>query len=177
MSKNFVLSVLILFVILTFGKILNPYAMMMFLILAIGLGAVYLSGFSFRSLFQKSLSIKSLDEMMKMTPYAFEGYVADYFRAAGYTVFQTKRSRDGGKDLVMYKNGQTFFVEVKKYARSNHIQRPLIQKLVGACHPEGARGIFVTTSSFSKGAIDEAYRSNIRLIDGKEFVKLVKSCI
>ena len=177
MSKKFVLSVLILFVILTFGKILNPYAIMMFLILAIGLGAVYLSGFSFRSLFQRSLSIKSLDEMMKMTPYAFEGYVADYFRSAGYTVFQTKRSRDGGKDLVMYKDGQTFFVEVKRYAKSNHIQRPLIQKLVGACHPEGARGIFVTTSSFSKGAIAEAYRSNIRLIDGQELVRLLKSCI
>ena len=64
---------------------------------------------------------------------------------------------------------------VKRYAKNNSIQRPLIQKLVGACHPAGARGIFVTTSYFSSGAISEARRSNIELIDGKRLMQLLNS--
>ena len=111
---------------------------------------------------------------MQMTPYEFETFMARYFRGEGFVVQQTKKTNDGGKDLILHKNGQLYYVEVKRYSKSNGIQRPLIQKLVGACYPVKARGIFVTTSYFSKGAIDEARRSNIQLIDGQRLIKLLK---
>ena len=112
---------------------------------------------------------------MRLNPYQFEKVVGDYYRDCGYVVHQTKRSNDGGKDLVMYKGGQTYYVEVKRYAKSNPVSRPLVQKLVGACHPVGAKGIFVTSSRFTKEAIAEAHRSNIELIDGNQLIKMLRS--
>lgn len=169
--------ILILATMLIFYKLGGPAAVMILFTVLIGAGAIYLSGENFKGIFKKQVSVKSLDELLKMNPYQFESVVAEYFRSAGYVVHQTKRTGDGGKDLIMYKGTDIYYVECKKYAKSNSIQRPLIQKLVGACHPVGAKGIFVTTSKFSKGAITEAYKSNVRLIDGQEFIKLLRSCV
>ena len=170
-------SILILATMLIFYNVGGAGAVMILFTILIGVGAIYLSGENFSGIFRKKRQVRSLEELLTMNPYEFESVVADYFRSAGYSVMQTKRSNDGGKDLVMHKGTDTYYVEVKRYAKSNTIQRPLIQKLVGACHPVGAKGIFVTTSIFSKGAITEAYRSNIRLIDGNEFIKLLSSCV
>lgn len=166
---------LLLLLMMTLFKIGGMGLVMIFLTVGIGFGAIYLSGESLSGIFRKRINVKSLEELMRMNPYQFEKVVGDYYRECGYVVHQTKRTNDGGKDLVMYKGGQTYYVEVKRYAKNNSIQRPLIQKLVGACHPAGARGIFVTTSSFSSGAISEARRSNIELIDGKRLMQLLNS--
>ena len=131
------------------------------LTLGIAFGAIYLSGESLSGIFRKRIDVSSLEELRRLDPYQFEKVVGDYYRECGYVVHQTKRSNDGGKDLVMYKGGQTYYVEVKRYGKSHPVDRPLIQKLVGACHPNNAKGIFVTTSRFPQGAIDEAHRSNI----------------
>ena len=49
-----------------------------------------------------------------------------------------------------------------------------MQKFVGALNDKSAdTGIYITTSSFTKGAIETAKTANIRLIDGKTLVKLM----
>ena len=166
---------LLLLLMMALFKIGGMGLVMIFLTVGIGFGAIYLSGESLSGIFRKRINVKSLEELMRMNPYQFEKVVGDYYRECGYVVHQTKRTNDGGKDLVMYKGGQTYYVVIKRYAKNNSIQRPLIQKLVGACHPAGARGIFVTTSYFSSGAISEARRSNIELIDGKRLMQLLNS--
>ena len=168
---------LALLLMLLLYKIGGSVLVMIFLTVAIGFGAIYISGESFTGIFRKRINVSSLEELRRLDPYEFEKVVGDYFRDCGYTVQQTKRSNDGGKDLIMYKGGQTYYVEVKRYAKSKPVDRPLIQKLVGACHPNNAKGIFVTTSRFTKGAIDEAHRSNIELIDGDQFIRLLKSSV
>ena len=166
---------LALLLMLLLYKIGGSTSVMIFLTLGIGFGAIYLSGESLSGIFRKRIDLSSLEELRTLDPYQFEKVVGDYFRDCGYTVQQTKRTGDGGKDLVMYKNGQTYYVEVKRYGKGNPVSRPLIQKLVGACHPVGAKGIFITTSRFTKEAIDEAHRSNIELIDGDQFIRMLKS--
>ena len=168
-------AILLLLLMMVLYKIGGITLLMILFTVGIGFGAIYLSGESLGGIFGRRINVASLDDLLKMNPYQFEKFIGDYFRDCGYTVHQTKRSNDGGKDLVMYKGGQTYYVEVKRYAKNNSIQRPLIQKLVGACHPAGARGIFVTTSYFSSGAISEARRSNIELIDGKRLMQLLNS--
>ncbi len=128
-------------------------------------------------LFSRRINAKTLDELMQLNPYEFEKAIAQLFRDYGYTVHQTRKSADGGKDLVMYKGGETYFVECKKYAKSNKIGRPLIQKLVGACHPASAKPIFVTTSSFTSEAISEAQRSKVQLIDGRGLERMLNSTL
>lgn len=168
---------LALLLMLLLYKIGGSSLVMIFLTLGIGFGAIYLSGESLSGIFRKRIDVSSLEELRRLDPYQFEKVVGDYFRDCGYTVQQTKRSNDGGKDLIMYKNGQIYYVEVKRYGKGNPVSRPLIQKLVGACHPVGAKGIFVTTSRFTKEAIDEAHRSNIELIDGDQFIKMLRSSV
>lgn len=167
--------VLALLLMLLLYKIGGSALVMIFLTLGIAFGAIYISGESFTGIFRKRINVSSLEELRRLDPYQFEKVVGDYFRDCGYVVQQTKRSNDGGKDLIMYKCGQTYYVEVKRYGKGNPVSRPLIQKLVGACHPVGAKGIFITTSRFTKEAIDEAHRSNIELIDGDQFIRLLKS--
>lgn len=181
MNTGYLNAFLTLLLALVWFKIGGATLVMILLTVGIGVVAIYLSGESlggvFSWLFKKRIHVTSLEELRKLDPYDFEKVVGDYFRDCGYVVYQTKRSNDGGKDLVMYKGGRTYYVEVKRYAKTNTVDRPLIQKLVGACHPAGAKGIFVTTSSFTKGAITEAHRSGIDLIDGQAFIKMLRSTI
>ena len=170
-------AILLLLLMMVLYKIGGITLLMILFTVGIGFGAIYLSGESLSGIFRKRINVKSLEELMRMNPYQFEKVVGDYYRECGYVVHQTKRSNDGGKDLVMYKGGQTYFVEVKRYGKSHPVDRPLIQKLVGACHPDSAKGIFVTTSRFAQGAINEANRSGVQLIDGNQFIKMLRSSI
>ena len=164
-------AVLLLLLLITLYKIGGMALVMILLTLLIGFGAIYISGESLS--FRRKVKIHSLEQLLQMSPYRFESFIADFFRDQGYTVYQTKRSNDGGKDLVMYRGSNTYYVECKRYAKSNPVDRTLIQKLVGACHPVGADPIFVTTSRFTKGAIMEAQKSGVRLIDGSTLLSLL----
>lgn len=170
-------AILLLLLMMVLYKIGGMTLLMILLTLAIGFGAIYISGESLGGIFKKRIDVNTLDELIRLTPYQFEKVVGDCFRDRGYVVHQTSKTGDGGKDLVMFKGGVTYYVECKKYAKGNAIGRPLIQKLVGACYPANAKGIFVTTSKFTQGAITEARRSNIDLIDGQAFIKMLRSSI
>jgi restriction system protein len=68
------------------------------------------------------------------------------------------------------------FVQAKCYAANQTAGRPEIQEFVGALHGAQAdRGIFMTTSKFSSGAIDYADRvsSRLILIDGPMLADLM----
>lgn len=176
-GTGFLNSFLLLLLMVTLFKIGGMGLVMILFTVVIGFGAIYLSGEPLSGIFRKRINVSSLDELIKLNPYQFERVVGDCFRDYGYVVHQTKKSGDGGKDLVMFKGGQTYYVECKRYAKSNTVGRPLVQKLVGACHPVGAKPIFVTTSTFTAGAIKEAERSGAQLIDGKQLLKMINSAI
>lgn len=150
----------------------GAWLLMIVLTLGIGVGTVI----SNRDLLftRSSISNKTLDDLIKMKFYDFETVVANYYRSQGYHVTQTKKTNDGGKDLIMMKGGQLYYVECKKNARSNSVGRPVIQKLVGAAHPVKAKTICVTTSKFSSGAVAEARRSNVKLVDGNQLMRMLK---
>ena len=64
----------------------------------------------------------------------------------------------------------------KRYAPGNTIGRERIQQFAGALSGQGAsKGVFVTTSSFSKNAIEYAHKitHKIVLIDGEELTRLM----
>lgn len=64
-------------------------------------------------------------------------------------------------------------IQAKRYARENTISRPEIQKFVGAlAMAQSNKGVFITTSSYSQGAVDYVQSlnatTNVVLIDGEE---------
>jgi restriction system protein len=85
-------------------------------------------------------------------PRKFEETVASVFRDLGYYSFVTGYTRDGGIDVVLERSsGEQVGVQVKRYR--DRIEVEQIRSFIGALiDKELTHGIFVSTSSFRKGA-------------------------
>ena len=90
-----------------------------------------------------------------------------------------RQDSDGGIDGIINEDAlglDAVYVQAKRYAPENTIGRPAIQQFVGSLTGEGAaKGVFVTTSAFTKDA--ERYVDRIAqrivLIDGRRFASLM----
>lgn len=119
--------------------------------------------------------LKQKDSLAKLSPDSFEGLVTKLFQAQGYKAQKTKASGDEGKDIILKDTEQTYYAECKRYASTNKVGRPDIQKLAGAMMGDNiAKGFFVTTSSFTQEAINFSAKANIKLIDGTELALLLE---
>lgn len=115
-------------------------------------------------------------DYMKLSPYEFEYFCARVLNAHGYQVMTTRKTNDGGKDLVgINDRNEQVFGEVKQYTKSNKIGRPYLQKLKGAMIDSNVQqGIFITTSDFTKEALTYAKRNNIKCINRYELERLIR---
>lgn len=130
------------------------------------------------------LSNDLLSEILAMDPYKFESLVVDLLIKMGYGKLQydskvTKKSGDEGIDGIVTADKLGFdsiYIQAKRY-KDNSIGRPEIQKFVGALAGQGAqKGIFITTSNFTKEAIEFANKNlsyKIVLINGKRLADLM----
>jgi restriction system protein len=89
---------------------------------------------------------------------------------------------DGGVDGVINEDrlglGQ-IYLQAKRWADGNTVGRPTIQSFVGAMHGRAQKGVFITTSDFSREAREYAeslHGLRLRLIDGKELAGLMVDC-
>lgn len=124
---------------------------------------------------KSGIEYRSLSDLKRMHPFKFEDYIAKLYKNMGYSVKQTKRTGDGGKDIVATKNGQTYFVECKRYSDPINVHK--MRDFVGACVLGGkdVKGIYVTTSSFTNDAKSAANRIGIQMIDGNKLMSMVRS--
>ena len=83
----------------------------------------------------------------------FEDLAAEVFRAEGWDVHQTKLTRDGGKDLVVRRDGTTAYVQAKRYGPAVGISevKEFVATVAGDA-PAVKRGYVVTTSHYSPDA-------------------------
>ncbi len=87
------------------------------------------------------------------------------------------RSRDEGIDGIIKEDRlglDIIYIQAKRW--ENTVGRPEVQKFAGALQGQRARkGIMITTSNFSKEALDYASRidSKIVLIDGEQLAQLM----
>lgn len=89
----------------------------------------------------------------------FEELVAELLYKQGYTVELTPPSKDGGFDMyAARKDGLgefLYLVECKRYAPGNPVGVQVVRALHGMVQQEQATaGIVVTTSRFTKGAVE-----------------------
>lgn len=130
-----------------------------------------------------ALAHELLDRLRAIEPTQFERLVLKLLGAMGYgtsgSLEHSGRSGDGGVDGIISQDPlglDRIFLQAKRYAAVNVVQRPAIQGFVGALMgAQGDRGVFITTSSFSRGAVEEAARVNARieLIDGERLAELM----
>jgi hypothetical protein len=116
--------------------------------------------------------VARLDFLLLAAPYEFETIVADLFRRKGYSVVQTARTGDGGKDIILRRDSKTFFVECKRYHRGSLIDTPALRRFLGTMVAERAdAGFFVTTSDFNSNAREFAAQNRITAINGDKLTQ------
>ncbi|MFG3347223.1 restriction endonuclease [Streptomyces sp. NPDC048018] len=115
-------------------------------------------------------------DLLAMDPIAFEGLVAELFRARGLQAVTTRRSHDGGVDVEALDpdpiRGGSIIVQVKRYR--NTVPPSAVRDLFGTVQGAGAnKGVLVTTSGFGPGSYAFANGKPLTLISGPELVELL----
>lgn len=121
--------------------------------------------------------IKLYNVLTEMNPYAFERLTQRLLRECGFDdVRVTRKSGDGGIDGTgkLKINGIFSFniaFQCKRYQGT--VGAPDIRDFRGSLTTDIEKGVFITTGSFSKQAIEEACnpgKQQIDLIDGEDFI-------
>lgn len=128
-----------------------------------------------------------IDTILSKSPYEFEKLVVKLLDKMGYggqvqdAGQVTQASNDGGIDGIIKEDvlglGK-IHIQAKRYARENSVGREEIQKFVGALAvAQSNKGVFITTSSYSKGAREYANSlhgsTNVVLIDGEKLAEYI----
>jgi hypothetical protein len=112
------------------------------------------------------------DARFHIDPRRFEDVVVSVYRDLGYDVEATGKTGDGGVDAVLRRNGSAVGVQVKRV--HGKVEAEAIRSFAGALYLKGMlRGVFVTTSDFTRGARKTAElasdRVPIYLVDARTF--------
>lgn len=116
-----------------------------------------------------------------LEPCEFEEFFADVFRGIGFNAEVTQKTHDGGKDIVAtFEMGgvlYTTYFECKRYSPNRPVGVEIVRELYAVMDLERVdKGVIVTTSHFTRGAVAEVQRPNgrIRLIDFDELCRLMQ---
>ncbi len=130
-----------------------------------------------------TLSKDLLEKIKECPPVFFEKLVIDLLLAMGYGGSRQEagkvvgKSGDGGIDGIINEDKlglDSIYVQAKRW--EGIVSRPEIQKFAGALLGKQAKkGIFITTSTFTKEALEYASKidSRIILIDGEYLANLM----
>jgi len=136
---------------------------------------------------KKSVYTDIINTILTKTPIAFEKLVVSLLQKMGYggeiqnSGLVTKASNDGGIDGIIKEDvlglGR-IHIQAKRYKVDISIGREEIQKFVGALAvAQSNKGVFITTSYYTKGAIEYANNLNgsttLVLIDGKQLAEYI----
>lgn len=131
----------------------------------------------------QSLKQELISTIKKCSPYFFERLVVDLLLAMGYGGSRqeagrlTNKGSDEGIDGIINEDKlglDVIYIQAKKWEGS--VSRPEIQKFAGALQGKRAsKGIYITTSCFTKEAHEYArsITSRIILIDGDKLAELM----
>lgn len=99
----------------------------------------------------------------------FESFLKILFEALNYIVVQTKASGDQGADLLISKDNIKTVVQAKKYV--GKVSNSAIQEVVASkSHYKCKEALVVTTSEFTKGAIELALSNKVELWNKKNWI-------
>ena len=132
-----------------------------------------------------ALEADLLSRIRSVQPDKFEQIVVDLLIAMGFGGGDREmgarigRSGDGGIDGVIQEDAlglDAIYVQAKRYKDGNSIGSPQLHSFIGSLVGQRAtKGVFVTTSSFTRDARDyvKTVQHRVVLIDGEELAKLL----
>lgn len=134
---------------------------------------------------RSALIAELLDQIAEQDPMFFEVLVLDVLQAMGYggsredAAERLGQSGDGGVDGVIREDRlglDQIYVQAKRWAPRVVVGRPDIQRFLGALQGQQAtKGVFITTSSFSREAMSyaDSVTPRVILVDGRELAQLM----
>lgn len=110
-------------------------------------------------------NLLKIDDLLKLTPIEFEKWTKKHiFEKEGWEVSETKKTGDGGIDLVLWKNEEKSIAQCKRFRET--VGEPMLRDFYGTMMSEGvSRGFFVTTGLFSLSALKFTEDKPIEMID------------
>lgn len=151
------------------GQYLLPFAFVM------GAGLSAYGRHKRRALHEQVAASPDRGVLNDMSWQHFEALVGEAFRRKGYAVTVTGGGdADGGFDLVLKKEGETFLVQCKQW-KSIRVGVTKVRELYRLMAVEGATGGFVVTSGvFTDEARTFSKGKNVELMDGKALHALIR---
>jgi len=134
---------------------------------------------------RKTLASDLLYKVVDLSPAFFERLVVELLVRMGYggsikdAGKAIGKSGDEGIDGTIKEDKlglDIIYIQAKRWKPGNVVGRPELQKFVGALAGQGAKkGIFITTSSFTREAQDYTPRNETKivLIDGEQLAQLM----
>jgi restriction system protein len=134
---------------------------------------------------RKSLALEIINKVIQLPPAFFEKLVVELLVKMGYggsiqdAGKAIGKTNDEGIDGTIKEDKlglDIIYIQAKRWQPGNTVGRPEIQKFVGALAGQGAKkGIFITTSSFTKDAIEYQLRNETKivLIDGDQLSQMM----
>jgi len=134
---------------------------------------------------RKSLAQELINKVIQLPPTFFEKLVVDLLVKMGYGGSLADagkaigKTNDEGIDGTIKEDKlglDIIYIQAKRWQPGSTVGRPEIQKFVGALAGQGAKkGIFLTTSSFSKEAWEYQPKNETKivLIDGEQLAQMM----
>jgi len=134
---------------------------------------------------RKSLAIELLNKVVELSPVFFERLVVELLVKMGYggsikdAGKAIGKSGDEGIDGTIKEDKlglDIIYIQAKRWKPGNVVGRPELHKFVGALAGQGAKkGIFITTSNFTKEALDYTPKNETKivLIGGDQLAQLM----
>lgn len=123
-------------------------------------------------------SYDPLEQILALTATEFEEFTVALLFSLGFSrLRRIGGAGDLGVDVIgVDPHGRTTVVQCKRYGTGTRVGSPLVQHFLAMKYHEhrDAPGLIVTTSAFTRPAIDLARRNNIELIDGRRLLQLLE---
>lgn len=121
-------------------------------------------------------SQRDLESLRQTTWQDFERLVGEVYRRQGYRVIETGGGgADGGIDLKLAKDGETWLVQCKRWQRER-VGVKVARELFGVVAAErAAGGILITTSTFTPDAEAFARGKPLQLVAGEGLLRQIKA--
>jgi len=114
-----------------------------------------------------------------LDPLEFERFITGLLHQMGFEAQTTKASGDGGVDIEAVLDrpivGGRYLFQCKRFAADNPVGSAAIREFYGAliADRKAAKGVFITTSTFTPQARAFAEGLSIELIDGEQLQRLL----
>lgn len=134
---------------------------------------------------KKALAEEILEKIYNVSPSFFEKIVVELLVKMGYggsvkdAGKAIGKANDEGIDGTIKEDRlglDVIYIQAKRWKKGNVVGRPELQKFVGALAGQGAKkGIFITTSTFTKEALEYTPKNETKiiLIDGIQLSELL----